>query len=222
MNITVQPNVILAGTLSGVSRQIDVLIDARWEGGTARRIIVDAKVRQGKIDINDVEAFEGMVRDCRADRGLLVSTSGYTEGAIRRAQDMLTLATLSLEQALQFGWVYERCLGKCLSDTSVRNTGMVLWAGYVLPITTNNMWLIVQTGKCDKCHYFHIWCWDCGAKFAVPDEHIIACACGRYWASVPESVESGHVGEPESVWLLMRDDYDPTKMPVAIDRRPIR
>src|SRR5438046_7835216 len=81
-------------------------------------------------------------------------------------------------------------------------------------------WILIQIGKCDGCHSFHVWCWDCGKKFAVEDATVVQCGCeSREWASVPESQESGHVGEPESIWLMMREDRG---QPSAFDRRPIR
>jgi hypothetical protein len=79
------------GAITGIKRQVDVLIDARVAEDVLRRVIVDAKFRRRKIDVTDVEAFEGMMKDCRAQRGLLVCSNGFTEAALRRAQEAARL-----------------------------------------------------------------------------------------------------------------------------------
>ena len=216
----VHPNVRLIGQLSGKSRQIDVLVEHRLERGSDSRIIVDAKNRSRRVDIKEVESFEGMMRDCSANRGVLICASGYTDGAFRRAQDAITLTVLAIEQVEEFGWVYEPCLGNCSGLKSGKRRGMVLW-GEFLPIGRGLGWLVVQTGKCDGCHAFHVWCWDCGTKFSVPDGQVHTCGCELDWASVPESPESGHTGKPESIWLMVRQSGS-SGLPVPIDRRPIR
>ena len=234
---TVLPNVSLIGEISGERRQIDVLIENRWQGGASSRIIVDAKKRSRPVDIRDVEAFEGMMRDCRATRGIIVCTSGWTDGAVKRAKDAVTITLLEFEKALdEYDWNYEECLASC-PDKSGR--GGVLWGEWMptgIPIAGSTPlmplsgvlwgewiptgWIILQVGKCDGCHSFHVWCQDCGDKFAITDSTVVTCGCdGREWASVPESAESGHIGKPESIWLMMREDGND---PIAIDRRPLR
>jgi hypothetical protein len=44
MDASVTPNASLIGSISGVPRQIDVLVDARFENNNRRRIIFDAKL----------------------------------------------------------------------------------------------------------------------------------------------------------------------------------
>jgi hypothetical protein len=219
----VQPNVMIKGAISGEPRQIDVLIDCRWKQSSTSRIIIDAKEWANAVDIGDIEKFEGMMRDCRAHRGIIVCTKGYTKGAMRRAQDAINIKILSLSDIEEFSWLYEPCLGRCMkANRGKKQRGGVLWTEYMGIITNTGLILIVQTGKCDGCHSFHVWCWDCGIKFAVPDKKIISCGCDRNWAAVPESPETGHQGGPESVWLMMREDNAPTNQPIVFDRRPLR
>jgi hypothetical protein len=219
IDTTVLPNVTLRGEISSELRQVDVLIDHRWPGGAASRIIVDAKRRARPIDIGDVEQFEGMMRDCRASRGIIVCTAGWTKGAEKRAQRSITITLLEYESAIdEYGWIYDECLGLCQHENKGRHGG-VLWGEYI-PSGIGPGWVIVHVGKCDNCHSFHVWCWDCGEKFAVGDGTVVTCGCdGREWASVPESPESGHVGQPESVWLMMQEGRGEA---IALDRRPIR
>lgn len=215
LNVTVQPNVKLIGHLSGTERQIDVLVDSRWNDGIDRRIIIDAKERKRKIDVKDIEAFEGMMRDCRANRGVIVTTSGYSEAALRRAQDAITITILTLDDLDDYEWVYEPCYGECKANRHLVNQrGMVLWATCLL-LPYSEMAHIIQTGKCDGCHNFHIWCWECGLKFVVPDKRLIKCDCDHHWISWPSENEGT---ETSSMNLMFQLDDETC---LILDRRPI-
>jgi hypothetical protein len=89
------------GVISQTPRQIDVLIEAEVFDSPVR-IIVDAKMRTQPIDVNDIESFIAMMADVKADRGILVSTKGYTKTAILRAHNEsnqdIELDVLSLEE----------------------------------------------------------------------------------------------------------------------------
>lgn len=98
LELSITPNARIIGRKSLKPRQIDVLIDARWGDDLSRRIIIDAKLHKSKLDIKDVESFEGMMSDCEAEHGILVCQSGWSEGAQRRAQDAITIRLLSLEE----------------------------------------------------------------------------------------------------------------------------
>lgn len=221
IDTTVVPNAKLIGAISGQSRQADVLVDARWSGEVASRMIVDAKHRQRRLDIKDVESFEGMMRDCSASRGVLVTPAGWTSGAEKRAQDAITIKLLSVDALEEFAFNFEPCLvDGCCRGNKQWQAGAVLWEEFLPSGFDDTRVVIVQVGKCDACHAFHVWCWDCGTRFAVPDGEVVACGCDeREWASVPESPESGHIGVPTSIWLMARQSGG---HPVPFDRKPIR
>lgn len=207
LEITVQHNVKLIGQ-SGITRQIDVLIDSRWPDGEDRRIVVDAKKRSRKVDIKEIEAFEGMMRDCNAGRGVIVCSSGCTEGALRRAQDAITITVLDSEDLPEYKWVYEPCFGRC-NEGSPSRRGMVLWAAYMGIAPSENVpILILQTGKCDGCHSFHVWCWGCGLKFPVSDNSVQICDCGYRWVAYLSQSKSefflGYLVDQENVLILDR------------------
>jgi hypothetical protein len=75
-DLCVTPNARIRGHISGRSRQIDVLVDARHDTDNSRRLIVDAKKRVRKIDVKDVEAFRGLMEDVGATHGYIVSPLG--------------------------------------------------------------------------------------------------------------------------------------------------
>jgi hypothetical protein len=160
----------------------------------------------------------------------MICPSGHTAAALRRAQDSVSIKLLPLESLDEFAWQLDECSGPC-GKRKVRGT--LFWSEFLDPCfsTLNRTvvesasftgWVIVQVGICAACHSFHVWCWDCGEKFAIQDglRNIVECGCGRLWGSVPESKESGHVGEPESIWLMMKEHSE--GRPLYLDRKPIR
>lgn len=100
----ITPNVKLIGKFSKVERQIDLLIEEQ-ASDFSFRIVVDAKYRGRKIDVGDVEAFLGFIRDVEAHTGVMVALEGYTPAAISRAHydDLdLILDVLNLDELRQF------------------------------------------------------------------------------------------------------------------------
>lgn len=221
IELSVTPNARIKGLISHKSRQIDVLLDARWGDDLSRRIIVDAKLRKKKLDIKDIESFEGMMRDCGAERGILVCPSGWSEGASRRAQDAITITLLPLEDLKeQTSWAsFDQCIGKCHQNPRLETQkGLVLWDAQHL-LSFDGIFAVVYTGKCDVCHNFHVWCWGCGEKFALVEEGEHKCYCQWLWVSaIEEEVDDSSAMTLNAVHLLLvaRDQALP------LDRRRLR
>jgi len=76
----VRANVYLPGKLSGVRRQIDVLVE------TTPAIAVDCKCYKRKVDVKHVETFLGMLQDIGFRCGIMVTTKGYSKAAEKRAR----------------------------------------------------------------------------------------------------------------------------------------
>ena len=122
---SVTANARIRGVISGRSRQIDVLIEDLDFSPNGFRIIVEAKCIKRKIDVPEVEALEGKMRDVCASHGVLVTSSGVTCAALRRAQDAITITVLPYEDAVEeYDWQFEPCLDGCGEDGDV---GLVLW-----------------------------------------------------------------------------------------------
>ena len=125
IEFSITPNAKLKGAISRRSRQIDILIDARWSEDVRHRTIVDAKLRRRKIDIKSVEAFLGMMEDCRPSRGILVCTSGYSGVALARAQELVTIKLLNQVDAEEYPWAQDRlvlgALCRCRSALPARH-----------------------------------------------------------------------------------------------------
>ena len=206
MDVSVTPNASLVGSTSAVPRQIDVLVDARWEGGEERRIVFDAKRRKRRLTVQDVDAFVGLMSDVRAARGVLVCTNGWTEAAESRAAEVIALRLMTVEEADEADHsAMEPCL-HC-SGLPRKRKGVVFWDGqFPLPL---GGWAIVFTGKCDECRSFAFWCWECGERSVVPDGIHHECGCERIWY-----VEND---EDEVVFWVRTEEGD-----VPLDRRPLR
>jgi len=219
--ITVIPNAHLVGALSGADRQVDVLIDARLEENTSRRVIVDAKFRQRKVHVKDVEAFEGLMEDCRAHRGILVCANGYTGAAQRRAQDTIAMRLLSPQELKSFdptGW--EPCLGRCAHERRTTSGWVLYDQPFGLAVGDSPLSIMV-TGKCDGCHDFHVWCWECGYRFALlGDEAENKCTCDRLWYTAVENEGTDSLENPVPAVLLLLVPQG--GLPLVVDRRPLR
>jgi metal-sulfur cluster biosynthetic enzyme len=207
IDVSVTPNASLVGTISAARRQIDILVDARWDEGTERRIIYDTKLRKRKVDVKDVESFEGMMRDVQASKGVLVCSSGYTKAAWRRAEQNIDIQIISADDALEVDHALIDPCPICIAEKR-KQRGLVFWDGQ-LPLPLGSGWAIVFTGKCDVCRSFAFWCWDCGAKVAVPDSETYECGCERRWFIEKRKAAA--------IFVVRADDCE-----VSLDRRPIR
>ncbi|WP_372834214.1 restriction endonuclease [Pontibacterium sp.] len=184
-------NASVKGKFSSRKRQIDVLIDHRHDTDNRNRIIIDAKVKKRRIDVNGVEAFLGLMEDVGATHGYLVCPNGYTKSAERRAQEVVSLRLLPLDRLENF----DPSTWPSCSATS-RCKGKVFWDGYpsvdifLAPLqndfhSTNMVSYIHYVGKCDKCRNFHIKCLACGCVLtpAYDDEEDVGaqCQCKMPW-----------------------------------------
>lgn len=217
---TVIPNARIIGNLSETERQIDVLIERRFDNDRTRRIVIDAKKYSKPLDIKDVEEFEGMLRDCSASRGILVCPNGYSDAAAKRAGQSIKiklvplaeLDTLSLDS-----WE------DCFSDTCSKrkNRGLILWDSPFGVSRAEGPLSIFCVAKCDECGDFHIWCWDCGEKFALGNEDEHKCGCDHDWfwlTAIEEDIDDETGNTLTSVYLLLPSLSDI----LIVDRKPLR
>ena len=206
MDTSVTPNAQLVGLISGVSRQIDILVDARWTEGQETRIIYDAKRRKRKLTVQDVDTFVGLMEDVRARRGVLICTNGWTAAAKKRADETIDLRLLTEEDAEEANHAAMDPCPHC-RNSHRKTKGVVFWDGqFPLPL---GGWAIVFTGKCDVCRSFAFWCWECGEMTVVPNGVIHTCGCERKWWVETE--------KNESVFVVGTEDWE-----VPIDRLPTR
>jgi hypothetical protein len=82
---TVTPNDHISGHDSGTDRQVDVSIRMRVANYDIL-IVIDCKDCKVPVDLKDVDAFDGLLRDVRANKGVLISSSGFTRAAVESAK----------------------------------------------------------------------------------------------------------------------------------------
>ncbi|MCB9451000.1 MAG: restriction endonuclease [Anaerolineaceae bacterium] len=108
-------------------RQIDVSIRASYEGKEVLTI-VQARNRNTPADINSVGEFASVVKDVRAQKGILVCRSGFTEAAKTYARNIgIELLNLhdaesrdwNLDIRLPILWIEEAPEGSILVDFQV-------------------------------------------------------------------------------------------------------
>ncbi len=218
--LTVTPNTKIMGCYSEIGREIDVLIDSRFELDIERRIIIDAKCYSRPVNVKDVESFFGMVQDCSASKGILVCPNGYSKAAKKRAYDFIDIRILSLEELEKLDLsTWDDCQSKNCDNKVER--GLVLWDSPWGIGPKNGSESIVCTGKCDVCGDFHVWCWSCGNRFSLANEDELQCDCkpAWFWLTAIEDEEiEGYKDEPSlSVYLLLCSLTDT----FIADRKPV-
>lgn len=208
-DLCVTPNARVTGKISGTARQIDVLIDARHDTDNAHRLIVDAKHRRRKVDVKDVEEFLGLVNDVGATHGYLVTSSGFTKAAEKRAQMAISIRIVPVDRLGNFD---PSTWPKCRNPNC--NRGRVFWDGYpemslkLLSVDTSiepklqTVAYVHYVGKCDRCRFFHVWCITCDDTLLIPHDneedrgHQCRCRLPWFWlASVEEDDEENKSAE---------------------------
>jgi hypothetical protein len=160
----------VVGLRSGIERQVDIWVTG-VVGGHDIRIAIECRHYTRKVGIRDVEAFHGFIEDVGADRGVIITPTGFTEGARRRAE-RIELTTLTLEEAGDFDWPayweqewqQEHCqFYTC--KTGFCN-GSIAWEKDESS---------AKAGYCRTCGAFHIWCHRCNNvrsyDLSTPDKH---------------------------------------------------
>lgn len=223
-DLCVTPNARVIGSISGRSRQLDVLIDARHATNNARRIIVDAKMRKRKIDVPQVEAFKGLMEDVEATHGYLICPAGHTAAAERRAQELITLCLVPPYHLDGFDpSKWPKCKGPACAH------GRVFWDGYpeltlgLVPVGeatasgSQTVPFLHFVGKCDHCGRFHVQCMTCSEQFSLDDDNgDYRCKCGLpwFWMASIESDERGRRSAELHVALF-------TGQLITVDRRAL-
>lgn len=84
-NADVKLNDSIKGADSGTPRQIDISI-RKQVGQFPLLLVIDCKDYQARVDVKDIGEFVTTVRDVRANKGAIISSSGFTEAAIALAK----------------------------------------------------------------------------------------------------------------------------------------
>jgi hypothetical protein len=171
-NCTVTRNYKPVGRCSGVDRQVDVWLTANIGDNHVVTVAIECRrYSERPVSIKDIDAFCGFLDDVGANKGVMISHSGYTEGAQKRADRAgIELRTLTVKEAEEFDWeefVRDSC--ESLADCF----GSIDWQ-----FSSGDS----EAGYCNSCGTFHIRCGNCGWISFYDEGHIEKCSgCDMRW-----------------------------------------
>jgi len=114
---------------SGTPRQIDILIEQET-GQYSLRIVMDCKDYKVPVDVNDVEAFLGLVEDVGAHKAAMVAANGFTDTAKKRASSA-GLDLFRLVDTANHKWRSYVSIPAVLRDYQIAfYTFSISWTGY--------------------------------------------------------------------------------------------
>jgi hypothetical protein len=160
---TIERNASLPGRSGGRARQIDVLIRLALPDMDEELMVVDCKRYGSKVDIKDVEAFIGLVEDVGAAMGLLVTTEGYTAGAVARAAFTRGIRVQVIRVEDLPGWEppLVNC-AFCAESVGPESMPGMAWIDQHEELETEDEGSIdVTLGYCEKCGALHLQCPQC-------------------------------------------------------------
>jgi len=81
----VEHNVFVKGQITGVDRQVDILV-TQMIGQYKMTIAIDCKDTKRPVDTKGVGEFSELVRDIQANKGVLVCPAGFSKPALKTAK----------------------------------------------------------------------------------------------------------------------------------------
>jgi hypothetical protein len=187
----VRRDVSMPDKVTGQRRQVDVWLTLRTKGHEVS-VLIDAKLRRGKVDVKDVEEVLSLGAAVGACKCVLVAANGWTTPAEVKARKAgLDLRLVTVEDALDLmvtdKWTMcPVCEDDCIvldRDGATEVGGAWLW------------WL---AGRCRECQAARVWCQDCGWKGILEAGHTGQCECGYSWRNGPDTI---YVQTTETGWI---------------------
>lgn len=178
----VSKNITIQDRITGQPRQVDVW----WEfnvGNHKIKILIDAKMRNSKLDVKDVEEILALAKAVKADKAIIVTNNEWTAPAeIFANHEGLDFLILTIDEATDLivdgKWLMcHDCNNDCVimdSDGAVEIEGKINW------------WL---GGKCRSCKTLHVICQSCGATGMMRLEERWKCYCNFEWKNMEENYE---------------------------------
>jgi hypothetical protein len=180
-NCKVNQNHKVAGRRSGTERQVDVWLEAKVGDNHVVTVAIECRrYSERPVSIKDIDAFVGFLEDVGANKGVMISHSGYTEGARKRAAGAgIELCMLSVEEAEEFDWE-EFVQSSCRASNDC--FGTIRW--YFSDGDS-------EAGHCSNCGSFHIRCGNCESVNWYHERDTESCSgCDMKWQLLKEKGET--------------------------------
>ena len=192
----------IIGRRSQVERQVDVWLEAKVGHDHTVTVAVECRCYEDTpVAIKDIDAFYGFLDDTGANKGVIISNSGFTEGAKARAdQGDIELKTLTFEEAEEFAW------GDYLTDSCDAYGcwgGTIGWRGFGEECS--------EWGYCNNCGSFHIRCRNCGTLGSYNESNYVQCSgCPMTFHLIKEKGDTYRIVEipPDDDECLDEDEYE--------------
>lgn len=132
----------LEDKVTGKRREHDVLIEMK-QGHHNLKIAIECRDRKRPVGVPDIEAFGRKCEDTRINKGVIVSTSGFAQTAMKKAEQY-GVKCLTLSEFEQFSWLSDDA---CLVEYSrVYGEGTYTYV-------VDGRWPDLDVSKCKA--YFH-------------------------------------------------------------------
>jgi hypothetical protein len=167
----VERNVRLPSVSGGRDRQIDVLVRVPLADIGEELMVVDCKRYGSKVDVKDVDAFIGLVEDVGAAMGLLVTTEGYTRGAVARARAARGILVEVIRVDDLPTWEPPLISCELCADAVPEDAlpGMAHIDRKEYLEIEDGEFIEVTLGYCEKCAGLHVECPICGTLNALSE-----------------------------------------------------
>lgn len=138
-------------------------------------IMIDAKLRKNDLDVKDVEEVLSLANAVGANKAVIVTNSGWTKPAERRAQfSGLDLRIFSVEEEaleLVVPDMWKMC-PSCYNDCIImdKRNGLVV----------DGIVSIFFAGNCRGCKSALVWCQGCGWKRILETGEEEQCWCDDF------------------------------------------
>ncbi|MGG3916001.1 restriction endonuclease [Rossellomorea vietnamensis] len=182
LNVKVIHNVLLTGIISEEKRQVDILIDIN---NSDYQVAIDCKKYNKKVDIKKVEGFIGMCEDLGVDKGIIISTKGFTKGAMKRVLNHFIIELVILDWRKAFNSVipeldhYSNLNDICTSCTTKDSIipGILLWDSPFGLEEKDGSVSVYFLGECLKCKTKSSFCDPCGIISMSTNTSTYKCDC---------------------------------------------
>lgn len=177
----VHKNITRKDRITGQPRQIDALLEYSLKSHSIS-ILIDAKYRDGCVDVKDVEEVLALADAVGANKAVIVTNNGWTKPAKKKADFLgFDLRILSLEDAINLlGVDMLQICPHCQNDCVIPDLGGAA--------ENAGAWFWWIAGRCRECKAIVAWCQECGEKLIVPASKESNCGCGHAWINTAESL----------------------------------
>ncbi len=133
----VKLNDSIKGKTSKIKRQVDISIK-RNIGQFGLMIVIDCKDYRRPVDVKEVDGFATVVNDICAHKGALVSSSGFTKGAIEQAKSY-GIDTFRLVDTNSVDWKVYASIPVLLERSFIQGYRLALRGFSSLPMEITNV-----------------------------------------------------------------------------------